>query len=176
MYRIDELLKQDRKLFHTRDLALLWGIRNDNSLYTIIKRYVKKGILIKIHKGFYATISLGKLDPLDLAFSSVHRYAYLSTESVLTSEGIIFQQSSQITLVSSFSKRFRIKEIEISVRQLRDDFLFNDTGIREEDGIKKATKERAVADLLYFNPRHFFDTQNIDWKKVKSIQRKVGYI
>ena len=40
MYKIDVLLKQDQKVFHTQDLALLWGIINKNTLYTTIKRYL----------------------------------------------------------------------------------------------------------------------------------------
>jgi len=44
MYRINELIKLDRKIFHSNDLAIAWGISNKNTLYTTIKRYVQKGI------------------------------------------------------------------------------------------------------------------------------------
>lgn len=37
MYRIDKLLKANQKLFHTKDIYLLWGITNKNTLYTTIK-------------------------------------------------------------------------------------------------------------------------------------------
>ena len=57
MYKINKLLQAPTKLFHTQDLALLWGISNRNTLYTQIKRYVQKSILHPIHKGFYATVN-----------------------------------------------------------------------------------------------------------------------
>ncbi len=44
------------------------------------------------------------------------------------------------------------------------------------DGVNYATVERAVADLLYFNPKYYFDgNSRIDWKKVKEIQGIIGY-
>jgi len=36
--------------------------------------------------------------------------------------------------------------------------------------------ERAVADILYFNPKFYFDSPNlINWTKVEEIKKKVGY-
>ena len=89
MYRIDTLLKLKEKLFHTNDLALLWGITNKNTLYTTIKRYLQKGILIPVHKGFYSTVPIDQLDPFKLAIGYLHRFTYISCETVLIQEGII---------------------------------------------------------------------------------------
>ena len=41
MYRINQLLKLKNELYHTSDLSYIWGIKNSNTLYTTIKRYVK---------------------------------------------------------------------------------------------------------------------------------------
>src|SRR3989337_2417083 len=57
MYKIDKLIKSGENLFHTNDLALLWQTANRNTLYTTIKRYTDKGILIPVQKGLYFTIS-----------------------------------------------------------------------------------------------------------------------
>lgn len=177
MYRIDTLLKQDRKLFHTRDLALLWGIDNDNTLYTVIKRYVQKGILIPIQKGFYSVLPLNKISPLELGMSFLHGYSFVSCEYVLTLSGIIFQSSDYITLVSSVSRKFSVASHNYLVRKLKPQYLFNDIGITTRDGIRIATIERAVADLLYFNPKYHFDNRkSIDWYYVQKIQKEVGYI
>ncbi len=83
MYRINELIKLDRRLYHTNDLAILWGVSNKNTLYTTIKRYVQKEILIPVYKGLCSTIPLSQLNPLEMGVAIVHKYAYLSTESVL---------------------------------------------------------------------------------------------
>ena len=176
MYKINILLKQDQKIFHTRDLAILWQITNPNTLYTTIKRYVKSGILIQVQKGLYSVIPLKQIDPVRLGLSLIHDYAYLSAETVLVKAGIIFQSSNYITLISNKSKRLNSFENYYLIRQMKNQFLYNSLGIEDKNGIKTASLERAVADLLYFNPKFYFDNQKaINWKLVKKIQKEVGF-
>ena len=61
-------------------------------------------------------------------------------------------------------------------RKLKPEYLHNPSGILNQNGIFMASPERAVADMLYFNPRYHFDVANIiDFEKVKLIQKEVGY-
>ncbi len=174
--KIKTLLEDGRSLYHTQDLAALWGISNSNTLYTTIKRYVEAGYLNRVHKGFYSTTDIKKVDPYLLGVAAIHDYGYISTESILTQEGVIFQDVKYITMVSRKSKRFSIERHHFLTRKMKDDFLYNETGVVAERGIKKATKERAIADMLYFNPDYYFDTkEKISWKKVKEIQKAIGY-
>lgn len=184
MYRLNEhkpdkkgiLLKQRQKLFHTNDLALLWNITNKNTLYTAVKRYKKDGTLIPIHKGFYSAVPLSQLDPVVLGMAFLHRYTYLSTESVLAREGAIAQAIPALTLVSNITKNFKLGENHYTVRQMADQYLYNTCGIIKRGDYYEATLERAVADLLYYNPKYHLDNQNlIDWDKVKKIQKEVGF-
>ena len=176
MYRINELLKLDRKLYHTNDLALLWNIANKNTLYTAIKRYVQKGVLLPVFKGLYATVPIPQLDPQELGISIIHRYAYLSTESVLAQAGVITQMTYAYTFVSSQSKRVSLGATLYLFRQLSDQYLYNPSGISYRNGVFAATPERAAADMLYFNPKYHFDMpEALDFEKVKSIQKEVGY-
>lgn len=173
MYRIDKLIKADRKLFHTRDLAMLWNIQNKNTLYTTVKRYLKKGIFFQIHKGFYATIPADKIDPYLLGSGYLHRYTYLSCEYILAQEGIIFQSTPLFTLVSSISKKFTVGGNAYYSRQMKDEYLYNELGIIKENGRLRATAERALADLIYFNPKYYADNKKINWPEVKKIQMEV---
>ena len=176
MYRINELIKLDRKLYHSNDLALLWDITNKNTLYTTIKRYVQKGVLVPIYKGLYSTVPLTQLNPLELGKAIIHRYAYLSTESVLAQAGIIAQAVYSYTFVSDLPKKVTVGSTSFLFRQLKLEFLFNPTGILNQNGVFMATVERAAADLLYFNPRYHFDIPaGIDLDKVKLIQKEIGY-
>jgi hypothetical protein len=176
MYRISELIKLDRKIYHTNDLALVWGISNKNTLYTAIKRYVQKGVLIPIYKGLYSTVPLAQLDPRDLGRAVIHRYTYLSTESVLAQAGIIFQATYAYTFISDLSKKVTVGSVSFLYRQLKDEFLYHPAGITDQGGFLAATTERAVADMLYFNPKYHFDAPaGIDFERVKSIQSEVGY-
>ena len=174
--RFAQLARMGEVVFHISDLANLWRIRNRNTLYTTLKRYVQKGLLFRIYRGFYSLKGIGQIDPVLLGVKALNRFAYLSTESVLFEAGIISQVSDQITLVSSVSRKFSLGNNFYFVRKLNDKFLFNPIGLKLEKGYYRASIERAVADLLYFNPRYFFDeAQRINWKKVKEIQRELGY-
>jgi predicted transcriptional regulator of viral defense system len=176
MYRIDVLIKLDRKLYHTHDLAICWEITNKNTLYTAIKRYVKKGILISVRKGLYSTVPLSQLNQADLGIALIHKYAYLSTESVLVKNGVISQNIFYTTFISSVSSKIEVQGQSFLYRKLKDEFLYNQEGIDCENGIYVATTERAVADMLYFDPKYHFDLrEKIDFNKVRAIQKKVGY-
>lgn len=170
------LLKSPNNLFHTKDLSLLWNITNKNTLYTTIKRYVQKGVLLRIQKGFYSKVSLEQVDPVKLGLAFLHSFCYLSTETILFQKGIISQSIPYITLISNQSKKFKLKDNFYISRQMKDEFLFNETGIKEINGIKRASLERAVADMLYFSPKYHFDLPNlINWSEVRRIQEIVGY-
>lgn len=167
-----KLIEDDRNLYHAQDLSVLWGVKNRNSLNTIISRYVKNGYLNRIHKGFYSTKPVKEIDPVKLGLVSLHRWAYLSTESVLVNQGVIFQDIKYITFVSDVSRKFSIAGHNYRVRQMKDEYLYNETGIKD----KKASLERAVADMLYYNENYYFDNdRKIDWDKVVEIKNKIGY-
>jgi len=175
MYKINKLLQQENKLFHTQDLALLWEITNRNTLYTQIKRYVKAGVLHRIHKGFYATVPIDKIDPIYLGIRYVHDYAYLSGEYVLAKHGIIFQYSDYITLISSVSTKFTIDNNQYWVRRLKPEFLYKTIGLVKQQSYYEATVERALADLTHYLPKKQFDNHLVNWQKVRKMQKEMGY-
>ena len=133
--------------------------------------------MVRVYKGLYATVALTQLDPLELGQAIIHRYTYLSTESVLVQAGIITQTIYYYTFISGLSKKISIGTTSFWFRQLKDNFLYNTDGIYENNGILTATVERAIADMLYFAPHYHFDmSENIDYPKVKELQEKIGYI
>ena len=174
--RFAKLAQMNESVFHARDLANLWQIKNKNTLHTTLKRYVQNGLLFRIYKGFYAIGDIKKINPFLLGVKALNGFAYVSTETVLAENGIILQSLSAITLISSKSKKFFIGENFYQARKLSDKYLFNTSGINLENGFYKASVERAAADLLYFNPHYFFDGGDmINWKKVCKIQKEIGY-
>ena len=174
--RFAYLAKLSEIVFHSKDLANLWGIKNKNTLHTTLKRYAQQGLIYRIYRGFYALKPISELDPYLLGVKALHEYAYISTETVLANVGIINQVIDKITLISSKSKKFKIGNHNFYSRQLDDRFLYQTIGIENINGVKVATPARAVADLIYFNPRaHFDNPKLIDWKEVKNIQKIIGY-
>lgn len=183
MYRIDKqyrkdyanfLLKQPERILHTQDIAILWGIQKPQTLYTTIGRYVKRGILTPLTKGMYTTMRPQELDSLLIGIKSLHAYGYVSCETVLFQEGVVNQLPQEITLVSSQSRHWTVNEHRFRSRKLKDAFLYHPLGIIEKNGIRTATRERAVADLLYFHPRAPLDAP-VYWQRVQDIQRAIGY-
>jgi hypothetical protein len=176
MYRISELIGHKSNIFHTNDLALLWGLKNRNTLYTAIKRFTQKGVLYPVFKGLYSTVPVSSLNPMDLGKAIAHRYAYLSTESVLISAGVNFQASRAFTFVSSISDRVTIEPWSFIFRKLKDEYLYNPAEVTQENNTWAATPERAAADILYFNPFFHFDAPRaINMDKVISLQKQIGY-
>ena len=175
-HRFAKLASMGEIVFHIDDLANLWQIFNPNTLHTTLKRYVQQGLLFRVYRGFYAIKPTNKIDAFLLGQKALHGYSYVSTETILAQEGIIQQKMNYITFVSSKSLKFSIGENNYKSRQLNENYLYNDCEIIKKDGIMIATLERAVADLLYFNPKAHLDGANfINWKKVNEIQKKIGY-
>lgn len=155
--KLNLLLKSGQKLFHTQDLALLWRMDNRNTLYTTIKRYLKKGVLIKITKGLYSTVAVDQIDKFQLGSALIHRFCYVSCETVLEKEGVINQKIYPVTFVSSVSQKIKFSGREYIYRKMKPEVLFNPEGIEKKDGYFIATGKRAISDMLYFNPRYHFD-------------------
>ncbi|MFQ5662059.1 MAG: hypothetical protein ACE5F2_02295 [Candidatus Paceibacteria bacterium] len=174
--RFAKLARLGEQVFHTNDLANLWDISNKNTLYTALKRYTKAGLIFRIYRGLYSIKPVDKIDTHLLGVKVLHKFAYISTETILVNAGIILQDIKYITIVSSESKKFSVGSIDYRSRQLNDKFLFQKEGIDIKNGVNIATIERAVADLLYFQPNFYFDNPNqIDWDKVGKIQKNIGY-
>jgi len=173
--KIGILIQQPQKIFHTSDLKVLWNISNQNTLYKTIARLIKKEILFHVHKGLYSITSLNQLDPVEIGFRAINHFSYLSTESVLSKNGIINQSPSKITFISSSPVTFIINNNIYLVRQLKPQCLNNSLGITQNDrGVFVANTERAVADMLYYQSNYHFDADNlIDWKMVKSYQQQI---
>ena len=176
MYRISELIQLDKKIYHTNDLAILWGISRRSTLYQTISRYIDKGILFPVYKGLYSSVPVASLNPLELGRAVIHRYAYLTTESVLAQAGIISQRVYDYTFASEQSKRVLVGDWSFRFRKLKAEYLHNPAGIAEQKEGFVATLERAVADMLYYNPSYHFDLREvIDFEKVRLIQKEIGY-
>jgi len=175
--RFAEIARLRERVFHARDLANLWRITNKNTLHTTLSRYTRAGLLIRIYKGLYSLVSPEKINPYLLGVKALHSFAYVSTESVLFDAGIIFQKIHYITLVSAVSKKFTVHHHHFRSRQLADRFLYLKNDIYEKEGVLMATVERAIADLLYFQPHFHFDNSHaIHWKSVNKLQKELGYI
>jgi predicted transcriptional regulator of viral defense system len=173
---MSELIKTGKRLFHTKDLALLWGITRPETLHMRVSRYLEKRILFQVQRGLYSVIPLDKLDPTEVAIAMNHNYCYLSLETIFVRHGVINQVIYATTFISNRSKTILWKDNRFIFQQLKDKFLFQTAGIIQKGDYFEATLERAVADKLYFSKNYYFDGASlINWDKVSEIQKEVGY-
>ena len=156
-----KLVRNKKTIFSASDLSLIWEIKDKNYLKTKIYRLVKSKDLFRIKKGIY---SLNKdYDPKELA-SKLVKPSYVSLQTVLAEEGIVFQYDS--TTYSLGQKKFEILigRQKYVYYQIKDDILLNSKGITRKRGYNIASKERAVCDILYLDNNFYFDNlDSLDW-------------
>ena len=168
------LLKQNRQIFSTNDLAILWQIVNRNTLRTTIKRYLANQTLFSIRRGLYSVVPLNKLDPKLLGTSYVNGFCYVSLQTVLAENGLINQQPRAITLIGARSQTFSLAGNEYICKKMKPLYLQNLEGISLDEDYPQATLARAIADIWYYNSRFYLDhAQTRFIKQAKAISKKV---
>lgn len=167
--------KTKEEIFHINDLARIWKINNRHNLAITLSRYVKARLLFRIYRGLYSLKKVSELDPVDLGHKVINSYSYLSCETILAKHGLIFQQLNYFSFVGLKTKRIKIGSNQYYCRQLKKAYLYNDIGvIKNGQSFNEASLERAVADILYFNPHYHFDNlAKINKSKLKHIQKNV---
>lgn len=161
---LSALLRSPKTVFTFKDLAMLWQETASTATKVRINYYVNKGDLIRIRKGIYAkTPDYNKLELVTRIFTP----AYVSFETVLAKEGLIFQVYDSIYAASYRSRKITIAGQRYIFCQIKDAVLINPAGIEHRDETSIATKERALLDTLYVNSDYHFDNlRDVDWEKI----------
>ena len=164
---IEILLESGQTVFNVTDLAVLWQIKGTDTLKSKIYYLVKNNKLKRLHQGIFVLNE--KFNKFELA-GKLKNPSYISLETVLRQENVIFQYSSEITSVSNLNREYIIDDIKYTYRKIKDSILFNAKGLEQNNFFTIATKERAFLDMLYLNKDYYFDnTDDIDWDKCKEL-------
>ncbi len=146
-----------RTTFRLKDIALLTGETNFQSLNKKLNYYVRSGKLQNPRKGIYTKPAYNEEE---LA-CTVYTPSYISLEYVLQKAGIVFQYDSAITAVSYLCRSIEVENRTIQYRKIKSELLVNTSGIlRQNNQINVASAERAFLDLLYLNSKYYFDNLN----------------
>ena len=148
------LYNDKRTVFTLPEIALLLNESNFLRLKQRINYYVRNKKIESIRKGIYVKPLFNKEE---LA-CKIYAPSYLSLEYVLQKEGIIFQFSNTLTVVSYLSRAIEVDNTTIQLSKLKSAILLNSSGIvRDDTGVNIATKERAILDILYLKQDYYFD-------------------
>jgi hypothetical protein len=147
----------NRTVFRLKDVAMLTGETNFQSLNKKLNYQVKTGKLHNPRKGIYTKPNF---NPEEMA-CTVFTPSYISLEYVLQKAGILFQYDSRITAVGNFSRTIEIENQTYVFRKIKSSLLVNTAGIlQKENQVNMATAERAFLDLIYLNAGYYFDNLN----------------
>jgi len=146
-----------RTVFRLKDIALLTGETNFLSLNKKLNYHVKTGKLQNPRKGIYTKSGY---NPEEMA-CTIFAPSYISLEYVLQKAGVLFRYDSRISIVCNLSRSIELENQTYFFRKIKGELLVNTEGIiRKENQINIATPERAFLDLLYLNPKYYFDNLN----------------
>ena len=160
---ISSILRSNKTVFSFKDIALLWGNSNDAARVRV-NYYVKNGQLYRIRRGFYAKDE--SYDKLELA-AKIFTPSYVSFETVLAREGVVFQYYSQIFAASYLTRDIVCDNQTYSYRKIKGLVLANNAGVENKEECSVATKERAFLDTIYINKDYHFDNLSpLDWDRV----------
>jgi hypothetical protein len=152
-----EIMKSNQTVFTAKEIALILDMREKNALKSKINYYVKKGVIKAVRRGIYVKPNY---DIFELA-TKVYAPSYISLETVLQNEGVIFQYYEEIFVISNLSRKLEIDKKEIQIRKIKDEILLNQLGIQKKNNYSIATKERAFLDALYLYGDYYFDNVEI---------------
>ena len=147
------LYQAKNTVFTIDEIALLSGEIERFNLKSKINYYVKKGDLRNVRKGIYTKI---EYDPLELA-TKIFTPSYISLETVLKKEGVIFQAYETIFIVSYLARKIEVNAHLFQYRRLKEKYLLAREGIVQKQNFAIATKERAFLDALYLYGEYYFD-------------------
>jgi hypothetical protein len=149
---------QDVKtVFRLRDIALIVGEKDFESLNKKLNYYVRTGKLLNPRKGIYAKPNYSSEELACVLYTP----SYISLEYVLQKAGVIFQFDSRITSVSYLSRSIDVQDKTFIYRKIKGEIIANTKGIvRQIDQVNIASSERAFLDLLYLNKNYYFDNLN----------------
>jgi hypothetical protein len=160
---ISNLLRSSNTVFTFKEISLIWNETDARLAKKRIYRYVKAGKLYPIRRGIYAKDE--EYDRLELA-TKIFTPAYISLETVLTREGIVFQHYDRIFVVSYLTREISCDGQTYVFRRMKDIVLTNSLGIEKKSNYCIASKERAFLDTIYLNKNYHFDNlSSMNWDK-----------
>lgn len=161
------ILRSNKTVLTFKDIALLWQDANTNAARVRLNYYVKNCDLHRIRRGLYS--KGGEYNKTELA-TRIFTPSYVSFETVLAKEGLIFQYQNSITIASYLTRDITIEGQTYLFKKIKDTILTNTIGIEIANETSIASKERAFLDILYINADYQFDNiRSLDWDKIYNI-------
>lgn len=166
------LLSSKQTVFTAPEIAIILRETNMDLVKSKIHYYVKRGELISLRRGIYAKEK--DYSNYELA-ARIFSPSYISLETVLLKEGVIFQNQESVSLISYQTRTVEIDRKKFSFRKVKDGILTNNIGLVNMGTYTIASKERAFLDAVYlYKEYHFDNVGGINWDKCFEIAKIYG--
>lgn len=163
-----EIYKKPQTIFSLKEISLFFPQIPYKNLKSKLSYFVSVGKLKRLRKGIYAKEDFNLLE---LA-NKIYTPSYISLETVLGKEGIIFQKYQTIFVATYLTRKIKVGNQEIFYRKIKDETLLNSLGVEEENTYFMASKERAFLDAVFlYKDYHFDNLRPLDWDKIKEIAK-----
>jgi len=162
-----KLLQTGKTVFSVSDIYQIFSHLNKFSLRNLISRMGKQWLLQNIRKGIRA---LPKFNEYELA-NTMQKPSYISLETVLYQEGIIFQDyGTTLYSIGAKTQDHKIQWKIYSYKTIKPEIALDPLGIMYQQGYAIASAERALCDRVYLTPGYYFDNlRSINRDKVEEI-------
>jgi predicted transcriptional regulator of viral defense system len=161
---LETILRSPKTVFNLEDMTLLWQEPRTQAVRTRLSYYARQGKLHRIRRGLYAKDK--RYNKLELA-TRIFTPSYVSFETILAQEGLIFQFHTQISIASYLTREIEVDRQVYSFRKIKLPILMAATGVEHKNETSLATKERAFLDSLYLQGGYHLDNPaGLDWNKV----------
>lgn len=166
---VKKLSSVQQSLFTVSDFKRLFAVRHDNTVYKMIARLTKQGIIKRLQKGKYQ-FSLLPVDDFKLA-NFLYPPSYISLESALSVYGIISQFPYQITSITTRKTR----NIEITDKlffygHIKPELFW---GYEKKDNFLLATRQKAMLDYLYYFSKGLRSLEAVEFNLTPSDYKKL---
>ena len=168
MNNYSKILDSGKTIFTKKDLENILDLNTKMALDKFLYREKNKWFLKNI---FYWIYALKNYDILELA-GKIRKKSYISLETVLKKNGVIFQYYYDIFIVSDDSLEKKVWDINFNFSKIKDNILLNQLGLEHKKRYTIASVERAICDRIYLSKNYYFDDlSDIDFEKLEEISK-----
>jgi len=158
------LYQKKQTVFSFKELVLTFPKLSFDSLKNRLNYLVKNNKIQNPRRGIYTKKGYN----LHELAVRIYTPSYISLESILAKEGLIFQNYKTIFCLSYLTRKISVDGIDIQYRKITDRILFNQEGIFYQDYFYQASKERAFLDAVFLYKDYHFDNLGVlDWIKIR---------
>lgn len=160
------MYEMPQTVFTMQELQLLFPSFSHKELQNKLHYAIQTSKIHNIRRGIYTK---NTYHPYELA-NKLYTPSYISFETILAKEGLIFQHETMIRVASYLSRQLQVDSHTISYRKLPQEVLINTQGIEYQKYASLASKERAFLDAVFLYKNYHFDSlRPLDWNLVTKL-------